>query len=538
MKNSKVMRLLAAVLTIGLLATGCGSSSSDNSASDAAVSVASEKSAEASTESSESGEESTAASGKDTLNVGISADPINLDPNDNNSQHVHRVKTQIYETLVARDENQQLTGGLAESWEWEDETHILFHIRQNVQFHSGDILTAEDVAFSIERAYGMGAANVALSHVDIDNCEVVDEYTYRLALTDAYTPQIAWLEWPLTAISCKKTVEESGEDYMASPNGTGPYKLKNWVSGDRVELEAFENYWGGEPAVKNLNMIIVTESTNRAIMLETGELDVAYDISSVDYERIKNGDETTIVESPSHNINYIGMSCLNGPFTDVRVRQAVAHAIDVDASFQAAYNGVHQRATSFVDPEVDGYAAVELPTYDPEQAKSLLTEAGYPDGFTCNLYTNDDAERIALAEAIQSYLAQVGINAEIVTLEMGAYSEIIDDNSLEGIFILGATCTTVEAEKILANFLSTSPGSMNTSGYRNEAFDTLYNEAVTLQNDEERWAEYKQLFEILAADVPWIPTYDKMQLTGVRNDVKGFSNGSFECAKFKYVSFE
>lgn len=95
---------------------------------------------------------------------------------------------------MARDENQELTGGLAESWEWEDETHILFHIRQNVQFHSGDILTAEDVAFFIERAYGMGAANVALSHGDIDNCEVVDDYTYRLALKDAYTPQIACLE--------------------------------------------------------------------------------------------------------------------------------------------------------------------------------------------------------------------------------------------------------------------------------------------------------------------------------------------------------
>ena len=149
--------------------------------------------------------ESSSTETRDTLNVGLCADPMNLDPNDNNSQHVQRVKTQIYETLVARDQDGNLVGGLAESWEWEDDQTILFHIREGVKFHSGDELTAEDVAFSIERAYGMGAANIALSYVDLDNCEVVDPYTYRMALITPYTPQLAWLEWPLTAISCKKT---------------------------------------------------------------------------------------------------------------------------------------------------------------------------------------------------------------------------------------------------------------------------------------------------------------------------------------------
>ena len=535
MKSTKklVAFLLAVVMVLALAACGSGTGTTETTGNAGATAGTESAGAEAGGTAGTAGVTST----RDTLNVGLVADPMNLDPNDNNSQHVQRVKTQIYETLVARDADGNLTGGLAESWEWQDDTTIIFHIRQGVKFHSGDELTAEDVKASIERVASMGAAKIAVSHVDLEKCEAVDDYTYKMVLTSTYTPQIAWLEWPLTAISCKKTVEESGGDFMASPNGTGPYKLKNWVSGDRVELVANEDYWGGAPAIKNLNMIIVTESANRAIMLETGELDVAYELSTVDYDRIMNGEETTIVKSPAHNTNYIGMTCLYEPFNDVRVRQAVASAVDVAACYQAAYGGVHELATSFVDPEVDGYSAVTFPEYNPEHAKELLAEAGYPDGFSCKFYTNNDAERVAMAEAVSSYLKDVGIQTEIVTLEMGAYSAIIDDNSMQGIFLLGATCTTVEAEKILRNFYSTSSGAMNTSGYRNAEYDALLDQAVQTLDDTARWALYKQCFDILANDVPWRPTYDKQQLTGVRRDLMGYSNGSFECARFKTCYF-
>lgn len=509
-KSKKVVALILAIVTLAMTAAGCGKN--DNPGGTTGT--------------------------RDTLNVGITVDPMNLDPNDNNSQPIHRVKTQIYETLIARDTDGKICGGLAESWEWEDDQTIIFHIRKGVKFHSGDELTAEDVAFSIERAYNMGAANIALTHVDLENCEVVDQYTYKMKLTSPYVPQIAWLEWPLTAISCKKTVEKSNGDYMAEPNGTGPYVVKKFVSGDRVELEANPEYWGGEPAIKYLNMIVVTESTNRAIMLETGELDVAYEISSVDYERILNGDKCTIEKSPSHNLNFIGMTCLYKPFDDVRVRQAVAMAIDVKACYMAAYNGVHELATGFVDPEVEGYAKIKFPEYNPEKAKALLAEAGYPDGFTCDLTTNSDAERIAFCEAIQPYLEAVGIKTNIVTLEMGAYSGLIDTNTLEGLFILGTTCVTVEAEKALRNFTSTVSGALNNTGYRNADYDKLVDEASGTIDDQARYDLYAQCFEILGNDLPHLPVFDKQQLTGVSRELKGFHNGSFECARFKTCSWQ
>ncbi len=517
-KGKRLIALLLVMAALMLTAAGCSSNGDKDPV--------------------ESNGGGTTTTTRDTLNVGIAADPLNLDPNDNNSQHVQRVKTQIYETLMARDTDGKLVGGLAERYEWEDDQTIIFHIRKGVKFHSGDELTAEDVAFSIDRAYNMGAANIALTYVDLPNCEVVDDYTYKMKLVSPYTPQLSWLEWPLTAISCKKTFEESNGDYMASPNGTGPYIVKNFVSGDRVELEANPDYWGGEPAIKYLNMIVVTESNNRAIMLETGELDVAVELSAVDCARIESGANTTVVKSPSHNLNYVGMTCLHAPFDNPKVRQAVAWAIDLPACYQAAYNGVHELATSFVDPEVEGYVPVELPGYDPEKARQLLAEAGYADGFTCDLTTNSEAERIALCEAIQPYLREVGIETNIVPMEMGAYSGLIDTNTLEGIFILGATCTTVEAEKILRNFTSTVSGAMNTSGYRNAEFDALLDKAVATIDDEARYDLYAQCFEILAEDVPWIPEFDKQQLTGVSRDLKGYQNGSFECARFKYCSWE
>lgn len=400
-------------------------------------------------ESSETKAESTGTSAvKDSLIVGLSVDPQNLDPNDNNSQNIHRVKTQIYETLVFRDANGKITPGLAESWEMPDDKTIIFHLRKGVKFHNGEELKASDVLYTMKRCASMGAASAAVAYVDPDQCEAVDDYTFKLVNTEPYVPQLSFLEWPLTAIVNEKAVEESEGDFFKAPVGTGPYKLENWVSGDKVELTANEDYWGGAPAIKHLTFKIVTESTNRALMLETGELDVAYDIATVDAERIASGNETITI------------------------------------------------------------------------------------------YTQDDTERIALSELIQNQLRAININAEVEILAMGAISDLIDNSKIDGLFVFGATCTTVEADKALRNFLSTSPGSMNTSQYKNPEYDELLNKACTTYDDDVRYDLYKQCQEILARDLPWVPTYNKQQLVGVRSDVKGYENGSFECARFKTVYFD
>lgn len=490
-------------------------------------------------ESSETKAESTETSAvKDSLIVGLSVDPQNLDPNDNNSQNIHRVKTQIYETLVFRDANGKITPGLAESWEMPDDKTIIFHLRKGVKFHNGEELKASDVLYTMKRCASMGAASAAVAYVDLDKCEAVDDYTFKLVNTEPYVPQLSFLEWPLTAIVNEKAVEESEGDFFKAPVGTGPYKLENWVSGDKVELTANEEYWGGAPAIKHLTFKIVTESTNRALMLETGELDVAYDIATVDAERIASGNETTLVKSAAYNLNYIGFGCDYEPFNNPLVRQAIAWAVDVESDIKSVYNGAHELATGFMDPLVDGYVPVELPGYDVEKAKALLAEAGYPDGLTITIYTQDDTERIALSELIQNQLRAININAEVEILAMGAISDLIDNSKIDGLFVFGATCTTVEADKALRNFLSTSPGSMNTSQYKNPEYDELLNKACTTYDDDVRYDLYKQCQEILARDLPWVPTYNKQQLVGIRSDVKGYENGSFECARFKTVYFD
>lgn len=476
---------------------------------------------------------------KDTLVVGTSRDPGLLDPNQTNAQMVQAVNKQIYETLFERGDDGSIQCVLAESYEYEDDCTVVIKLRQGVKFHNGEEMTAEDVLFSLERASTKGSSAPAVAAINFEKSEAVDTYTVRLISDEVYVPMLDYLEWPLTAIYSKKAYEEFDGDFSKCAIGTGAYKLKEYVSGDRIEFEAFEDYWGEPAHIQNVIMRIIPEASSRTMELETGSVDIIYEAAATDLERLSENEDVVVYRDVSMCTQYLLINTSHEPFDDVRVRQAMAYAIDRETAVKVAYNGTGVVSSGYCSSQVRDFAADVTPyEYNPEKAKELLAEAGYPNGFSATFHTDTGAERSALAENICNQLAQVGINLEIISMEPVAYQSMFPDN-LHDMHLNGLTCTTGEGDKAFRWFTSSHPSGHNFCFWGNEEYDEIIDKAVKTLDETERKALYAEAQALIKEDCIIIPMLDKEIISAARSNVKGFENDiSYECPQLKDVYFE
>lgn len=471
------------------------------------------------------GKDGAVKSSKDTLIVGLPSDPANFDPNDNSIQMVHAFKKQIYETLIWRDYDGNLQPQLAESWDYEDDKTIIFHIRKGVKFHNGEELKASDVLFSLKRCADVPAAASAVAKVDFEKSSVVDEYTVKIVTTEIYVPQIAYFEWALTGIFSQKAFEESNGDFSKAPIGTGPYKVKDYTPGDNYVLEAFDDYWDkGKPYVKNLIFRVITEASNRTIELETGGVDLIYEVPSADITRLEGNKDVTVYRDASMNTNYIFFRCDHAPFNDKNLRLAVAYALDVPTAVKTAYKGTGIPATGFTSPGVEGFTD-EVAPYEQniEKAKQLLADAGYANGFSCKLYTDTTQERVDLAEVIQNQLKKIGITCEVIKLEPVAYQQAFARGEHD-MMLYGLTTTTAEGDKAFRWFHSDHALGQSFVSWKNADYDKLIDTAAQTLDKDTRMGIYKQVQQMLKDECVVIPTLHREILTAARANVKGFQN--------------
>lgn len=221
---------------------------------------------------------------KDTLIVGVPDAPVYMDPQIQASVASYRVTTQIFDRLVALDSNMKLVPALAESWEVENETTTVFHLRKGVKFHNGEEMKAEDVKYSLERT--IASAGVNYNYLIISDIVIVDDYTVKIVTSKPFNALLYRLTLDAAAILSKKAAT-SGQDFNAHPVGAGPYKFVSWELGGDVVLEAFPDYYRGEPKVKTLIFRQIPEALNRSVGLETGEIDLAYDLAITDLDKVK-----------------------------------------------------------------------------------------------------------------------------------------------------------------------------------------------------------------------------------------------------------
>lgn len=474
---------------------------------------------------------------KNTLIVAQGADTRSLDPQKAIDTPSVRVYQQLYDELVEKDDNLNIVPGLAESWENIDAKTTVFHLRKDVKFHNGEKLTAEDVKFSIDRMKEQ--PTVAFLVTEIDKVEVIDDYTVKVVTKHGFGPLLSHLSHPGAAILNKKAVLEEGNSYGQHPVGTGPYVFKEWQSGDKVTLQANPDYFMGKTPIENVVFRVIPEGTNRSIALETKEADIVYDVEPIDIDRIKNNKEFNFLMQESLGNAYIGINTLKAPFTNPKVRQAMAYAINTQDLIEVVYKNTATKANSPIGPLVPGYnEKAKNYEYNVEKAKKLMKEAGYPNGFKTTIWVNDSNIRKDIATILQDQLRAIGIDLEIETLEWGAYI----DRTARGehdMFLLGWVTVTGDADYGLYPLFHTSaqgrPG--NRSFYSNPKVDKLLDLARTSTDQNERMEAYKQVQEIVQEELPIITLVNQSQNVATQNNVENFTinpTGYYELYNVKF----
>ncbi|MEA3407170.1 MAG: ABC transporter substrate-binding protein [Chloroflexota bacterium] len=277
----------------------------------------------------------------------------------------------------------------------------------------------------------------------------IDEYTVKFTFYDYPAPFLAQLATPMLSISSPTAIKKWGEDYMYHPVGTGPYVFKEWIPDDKIVLEANPDYWGEKPKIQELVYRVVVEPTARLLELQAGTVDFAYNLNIDDIPTAEADPNIATYRVPPLTIGYVSMNqdWVNEdgekPFSDVKVRQAVNHAINKQAIIDALYPGTGMVAKNYMPPALWGYND-SFPdyNYNPDRARELLAEAGYPDGFKTNLWVMPVSRGYfpdppKVGEAVQADLKAVGIDAEIVTYDWGTYLDKVINIGEHAMAMLG-----------------------------------------------------------------------------------------------------
>ncbi len=450
------------------------------------------------------------ASEKDSLIFSINADIVTTDchmARDTVSGIVHY---QMYETLVRNQPGEGLVPGLAKEWSFsEDNTQILFTLQEGVLFHNGDEMTAEDVAFSLNRA--IGSAFTSSYSNTMDRAEAVDDTHVRLYMKQAFGPVLQCLSASCMGIVSKRAVEELGDEgFAAAPVGTGPYRLLQWRSGEKIEMEAFSDYWRGNPAIHNLTFSIMTDKNTAAIALESEEIDVLYSPDTADREQLSSLDNVQFLDGDGSL--YMWVIAFNNEseiFSNKTLREAISYAIDREEMVVGFLDGFGEAVEMPIVPSIPGYdPTFENHPLDLEKAKQLMADAGYPDGLTVTIKLNQSSSYTRPAEILQAQLRKIGVNLEFELMERAAFLQDVTTDCNYDVTLFMFTAGYTDADYVLYGRMhSSNLGGTNYLKYSNPQVDQLLDQARASSDSEERERLYWKVSEYVRDDVPFIPLF-------------------------------
>lgn len=459
---------------------------------------------------------------KDTLTWAQGADVTSLDPHQGKETPAVEVTSQIFDTLVTVDaETGEIVPQIAESWEQTDALTYVFKIRKGIKFHDGSELTAEDVKFSLDRAINSAAVSYIVNF--ISDVTVNDEYTVTVTTNAPYAPALRNLAIPFAAIVPKAVVEADEDAFILNPVGSGPYTFVEWKQGDHITLKAFDDYYAGKAATENLIMKVIPETSQRSIALETGEIDLAYDMAVNDIPKVNSNEKLTVYEVPSLTCWYVSMNMNKEPFNNPLVREALTMAIDRQTIIDTINAGSGEPADAIIAPAAFGYHSTGVPEYNPEKAKELLAEAGYPNGFSTSLWVNDNQSRIEMCQAIQAMLLDIGVDCAVEVIEFGSFIARTT-NGEHDMAYFGWTTSSGDADYTYYSLEhSTQQGAAgNRSFIADPEVDALIEEARSSTDEAARKELYKDLAIKLAEVNNNIPVFYSSINVGANKNVEGF----------------
>jgi len=470
------------------------------------------------------GDEPEVEDGLDHLIVGIAVEVRTLDLHGTNDMGSAQVSRQIFETLVLQDEDMNIIPGLAHSWEQYNDRVWEFQLNDGVYFHNGDRLTAYDVEATFHRAAESAQIAAIVGMIDPDTIEVVDELTIRVGTPEPFAPFLSHLAHSaagiknineLQAAGAGGEAEELDANIDRAPVGTGPFQVVNasdWVSGDRIVLTRVDDYHGtiagrDLPSFSQLTFRFMPEASTRVVALETGEIHIDLNPQPDDFSRIEDTANLRLDWVEGLRTEYMGMNVEHEYLSDVRVRQAINYAVDVEAIIDAIYQGHGAVGQTQLAANVFGHNPnIEGFPFDVDRALELMAEAGFEDGFSIDLYANTERQdRVNIAQIVEQQLGVINIDVNIITIEWAQMLDVLDEGGAD-LFMLGWTTVTGDGDYGLFPLLHSSqhgpPG--NYTRFAHEEVDRLLDAARESIDTEVRLAYYFEAQEILRDETPWV----------------------------------
>lgn len=439
------------------------------------------------------------------LTTAIGSNPPTLDPQKTFNGFSFAITNHVYETLFRVTPAGEIEGLLAASWEYLDPSTLRVTLRDGVSFTDGTRLDAAAVKASLERLLDPATASPGRFVVSaIEEVDVVDDVTVDIKTGEPFAPLLAHLAHPVAAI----VPVSHGDDLARNPVGSGPYKLVSWEQSNQLLLTANTDYWGGAPAIGEVLYRIIPEISTQLVELRSGGIDILFNIPPDAFETLAADSKFETTAYLGWGSMMLGMNTANPKLADLRVRQAIAHAIDKSLIIDEFLRGLAEPGVVPIPPTVRFAASdlVEPYPYEPDTAKELLAEAGATGlKLTLDIYQNPDLE--AVAQVLQFMLSEVGIDLTIRVQEYAAYVEQTEKDDIE-LYASSWGTVTLDADYTLYAFFHSSeiPGN-NTSRYQVAAVDALLDEARATPDDAVRAAAYRDVQEMVLADVPMVTLY-------------------------------
>ena len=453
--------------------------------------------------------DSSETSGRTDVVIRVESPWSTFNPLDSSLYVEYYELNQMYETLVWVDDEGNTVPVLAESWESNSVgNEYTIKIREGVKFHNGEELKASDVAFVLTKAAESPALKSNLG--TFQKAEAVDDYTVKITLEAPFAPLIPFLA--NIKIFNEKFYNEHNGDLRTVECGTGPYKLVDVDMDTEMNLTAFEDYWQGPPAIKDIKFTVITDETTAAVAYMAGEVDFISTAASQYLEISAQPDLYSFEAVPTKHTALFYFNTERAPFDNKLVRKALQHAVDRDTMIQVAFEGFASPAYLQGDESCFGvdYDRVVMYDYDLDKAKELLAEAGYPNGLDLGSLVTTEGYFEKCAVVFQSSLAEIGCTMEVEVMENTALTA----TTLAGDYdmMAGGQSFSTDFAYAAKQYCSEYIGSNNYSRLRNDRVDELFAEAERETDPDTRKELYGEAIEIITDEATMIPLFHKKLL--------------------------
>ena len=469
---------------------------------------------------------------KDSIVIATANEPPTLHPYEHSATASNYMNSLTFDTFLRTNvDTLEPEPGVITSWENPSDTEWVFTIRDDVYFHNGDKVTAEDLVASMEYARENSAYTTNYSQF-WEAVEVLNETQFKVTTKTVYAKTL--YDMSSHKIVPKKLIEE-GNDFNANPVGSGAYKFVKWDLGNSIEFEANENYWKGAPAIKHMTWRIIPEGSSRTIALEAGEIDAIIEVETNDLARLEEDSNVQIVEKPGTSFSWLILNNEKAPFDNQDFRHFMNCAIQKEALVEVALNGAGTANYRQSPSMFAGATDVNMDEYNPELAQEYLDKSGVdPTTVVFSCICSDDVKR-RCGEVIQATLAEYGVTMNLESMDLATYLSAAAEGNFETCI---GNCTTSNTLGFIEyKYHSKMIGGSNWSRTNDPKIDELYDTAVQTLDETERMKLIEECVAYIQSICPQVPTYSMNVVRAMDADLQGFEVNASGNTYWHYVSW-